>query len=484
MSTSATSPPGSSTRVPPPTRSGRSRGWGKQLLLRLHFYIGIFIGPFLLVAALSGALYTLSPQLERALYAQALTGTVVDQPLTLGEQIAAAQAASGLEETPAAVRPAETGGTTRIMFTDPSLGEHEHRAVFVDPGTGEVTADMAVYGASGALPLRATISQLHRSLLLGEPGRLYSELAASWLWVLTLSGTALWAARWRRARPGRRIRGLLTPATTANVYRRTLSWHAVTGIWLAIGFLFLSATGLSWSTLAGANVGELRAHLGWSTPTLTTDLEPSEATDEAGDQHKDHGTTAQTAPHTEAASIDQVLAIARDTGIDASKVEIEPSTEPGTAWTVTEIDHSWPTQVDAVAVDPATGQVTDHLRFDDYSLSAKLTRWGIDAHTGELFGLANQIVLAIIALGLTAVVAWGYLMWWHRRPTRATGLTFGAAPARGALRRAPLGAAAAVALAALGLGVYQPMLGISLAAFLLLDLLLGARRSPTGDRVS
>lgn len=34
-----------------------------------------------------------------------------------------------------------------------------------------------------SLPLRTTIDRLHRDLLLGEPGRLYSELAASWLGV-------------------------------------------------------------------------------------------------------------------------------------------------------------------------------------------------------------------------------------------------------------------------------------------------------------
>lgn len=43
-----------------------------QLLKRLHFYIGLFVGPFLLVAALSGIVYALTPQLEDYLYADAL----------------------------------------------------------------------------------------------------------------------------------------------------------------------------------------------------------------------------------------------------------------------------------------------------------------------------------------------------------------------------------------------------------------------------
>lgn len=123
MSAPTTSQPTST----PPSTAPPSRGCGRPLLLRLHFYIGVFIGPFLLVAAVSGAFYALSPQLERVIYAEALTGTVTEQPLSLNAQVAAAQAVTGLEAAPVVVRPAEDGGTTRVMFTDPALGISEHR---------------------------------------------------------------------------------------------------------------------------------------------------------------------------------------------------------------------------------------------------------------------------------------------------------------------------------------------------------------------
>ena len=37
------------------------------LLRRVHFYIGLFVGPFIFVAALTGTLYVLTPQLENHL---------------------------------------------------------------------------------------------------------------------------------------------------------------------------------------------------------------------------------------------------------------------------------------------------------------------------------------------------------------------------------------------------------------------------------
>lgn len=457
---------------------------GKQLLLRLHFCIGVFIGPFLLITALSGAAYAISPQLERVIYAEALTGTVTEQPLSLDAQIAAAQDATGLDAAPAAVRPAADGSTTRVMFTDPELGASEHRGVFVDPGTGKVVGDETVYGSSGSLPVRTTISQFHRSLGLGEPGRIYSELAASWLGVLAATGLGLWAIRWRTTRAGRRTRGLLIPGWTGNRYRRALSWHAATGVWLALGFVFLSATGLTWSTYAGANVTGLRTTLGWTTPALETALDPAQEP-AGGNEHAEHGGDHDHTAMTEATgqdtgSFDAVLATARQHGIEADRVEIKPAAEAGTAWSVAETDRSWPTQIDAVAVDPATGQVSNQLRFAEFGTMAKLTQWGVAAHMGLLFGVANQIVLAILALGLAAMVVWGYLMWWARRPTRGTGLTFGAPPVRGGLRRAPWPAVAGVAVVAVAIGVFFPLLGISLAAFLALDLALGtvaARRA-------
>lgn len=122
--------------------------------------------------------------------------------------------------------------------------------------------------------------------------------------------------------------------------------------------------------------------------------------------------------------------------IDAGKIEIKPPAAAGIAWTVTEIDRSWP-KADAVAIDPATMKVTAKLVFEDFNVAAKLTLWGIDAHTGVLFGLANQVVLAVIAFGRAGSAIGGYLMWWKRRPTRGTAWAAGRVPARRFLPTAP-----------------------------------------------
>jgi uncharacterized iron-regulated membrane protein len=67
---------------------------------------------------------------------------------------------------------------------------------------------------------------------------------------------------------------------------------------------------------------------------------------------------------------------------------------------------------------------------------AKLSSWGIALHMGLMFGLPNRVALVLLAGGIGAMVVLGPLMWWKRRPTRATGAPGGHAR-RGALRGAP-----------------------------------------------
>lgn len=461
--------------------------------MRVHFYAAVLVGPFLLIAALSGALYALTPQLEKAIYANELTATSDTLAVPLTAQIKAARAYLGTEQMPAAVRPGADGSTTRVMFADPALGESETRAIFVDPGTGAVKGDLTAYGTSGSLPVHTWIGQLHRNLHLGEVGRLYSELAASWLWVIALGGLILWVQRWRR-KPS--AKGNLYPDPKKDGRPRTVSLHASAGIWLAAGFFFLSATGLTWSAFAGANVTNLRAAVGWSTPALTTDLHTA-TTGSGHDEHTDHAqhTAAEHADYTakqEASArpdgFDAALAAARADGIDAAKIEIKPPAKDGKTWTVAEIDRSWPTQVDTVAIDPGNMTVSDKVLFSDYPFAAKLARWGIDGHMGVLFGLANQLVLAAIALGLAAMIIWGYIMWIRRRPTLnrsalnrpVSPARFGRAPKRGALRQTPPTAVIVLGLGTVLVGYFLPLLGISLMAFLLIDTAAGylGRRRP------
>ena len=147
---------------------------------------------------------------------------------------------------------------------------------------------------------------------------------------------------------------------------------------------------------------------------------------------------------------------------------IYPPAMAGEGWQVAENKRDWPTRYDAVSVDPDTGAITDRVNFADWPFLAKLTDWAIGAHMGILFGVANQIVLALIAIGLITIVVRGYRMWWQRRPTRGSAWAVGRPPIRGAIRQSTPSARCLVA-AAVGIGWFLPLFGMSLLAFLVVD---------------
>lgn len=436
--------------------------WGFPLLARLHFYAGVLVGPFIFIAALSGALFALTPQLESWLYQTELTAQTLGEPRPLADQIAAARRHLGDGPVLAAVRPSPgPRETSRIMFRVEGLPAYEHQAVFVDPVSLEVRGELVVYGTSGTLPLRIWIDYLHRHLHLGEAGRYYSELAASWLWLVALGGLLLW---WQRRQNSGNTRGR----------DQLRQWHSRIGVVLLLAFLFFSITGLTWSRWAGDNIAELRAALDWGTPAVNTDLTrfsaPGASHPEA---HAGHSVSAVFASHSDNGALyDAVLTRARAAGIDAARLEIKPASGPDRAWTVGEIDRSWPTQVDTVAIDPASLEVVDQVMFADFPLAAKLTRWGIDAHMGILFGLPNQIFVAACALGLCVLILLGYRMWWRRRPTRSVSQRIATRRLWSDLRKVPLKAKLLLAAVTVALGWFTPVFGVSLAAFLCVDALL------------
>ncbi|MGW6853302.1 PepSY-associated TM helix domain-containing protein [Streptomyces virginiae] len=455
---------------PAATAKNRGSGWAavRPLLLRMHFYAGLLVAPLIFLAAATGLLYAVSWQAESIIYSDELTvARVGESALPLSAQVDAAMDAAPKGEVVSVWPAPDTEATTRVIMESPGLPEGETLTVFVDPYTAEVRGQLATVG--DALPLRAWLSEFHSSLQLGEFGRNYSELAASWMWVVALGGLALWIGR-RRKRKAQ----LVLPERGATGHRRTLSWHGAVGLWVVAGLVVLSATGLTWSKYAGENIGELQDSLGGATPAVSAQL--GAGADTGSDEHAGHtmpdGTQMAPPPaHTTDVGIDKAVDAARAVGVtEALRVTLPAK---GKGYVIKEQDKLVPVHLDSVAVDPADARVMDELRFADYPVLAQMTRFGIDLHMGTTFGLVNQIALAALAVAVMFLVFWGYRMWWLRRPTKDRTLSAGRAPSRGAWRKLPVTVLLPVAAVTALIGWFVPLLGISLVVFLAVDVLLG-----------
>jgi uncharacterized iron-regulated membrane protein len=231
--------------------------------------------------------------------------------------------------------------------------------------------------------------------------------------------------------------------------------HGPLGLWAAALLLVTGVTGLMMSRFAG--------------PRLF-DAQPPRLAAAPVDVPKP-------AKRAERIDLDSVLQVARDRGLSGT-LEVTPPAARGQVFTVTETSPGLPVHRDAITVDPYTGRVTEQIGWDDYSLLAQIRTLGIELHTGTLFGLANQILLAVVAVATIVLIAGGYRMWWKRSPYRGQ-LPPAPLPA---LRQLPCSLAALAALVAVALGWYLPMFGVSLAAFVVVDLVINTirRRGGTG----
>ena len=420
-----------------------------RLIRRVHFYAGVLVAPFLAVLCLTGIAYVFTPQINDVLYARELI--VVPQPVTprpLDSQVAVAMAAfpdAALDSVQPDVRPDRT---TAVVLDPPGAAGDDKLAVYVDPYTAEITGTLTM--SHGEPPVQHWLRDLHGDLQLGTVGAIYSEFAASWLPVLFLGGIALWARK-RRARR----RDFLVPAPSTRPGRaRMLNWHGSVGIWLTVALVFISLTGLTWSTFAGSRFDTVLTALDARTPKLATTSVPSSYR---------YGSAVIT--------VSQAETVARAVGLQGP-LTLTPPAKPGAPFVVAETSKSVPLHRDKIALDPATGAVLETLRFGEFPLLAQLSTIGTLAHTGTLLGLFNQIAMTAMSLGILAMIFWGYRMWWLRRPTRGGALR--PLELRGVLRSSPQPLLLGILAVAVVLGWLLPVFGISLVVFLVADVAAGA----------
>jgi uncharacterized iron-regulated membrane protein len=454
------------TTTPPPaaaldddTRQTRLR----PILWRLHFLGGFLAAPIALWLAVTGVLFTWHPQIESWLFGDEMSASARPDgdPQPLSAQVEAAMVAhpdSVLVSVEPAVDPG-SGDTTAVLLQPADAAPPEFGAApgaftaYVDPVSAETTGRVAEDRRPDEW-----LRNLHSNFRLGPGIGTLTELAASWVVVALLTGLYLWWPRSRRAlgralRP--RLRGLRSGGR-----RPWRNLHATIGVLVSVVLATIVVTGLTWTEYSGRWVDVTKDALAVEAPFLSTELSGSAAGtggDHAG--HEAGGTGAAGAAA--AADIDRVTASAEDAGLTAP-FTVTPAGEPGQAWKVQEIDDTLPLDQTQVALDPASGEVVDRLEFSDQPLLDQATSVGIGFHEGTLFGLFNQILLTVLALGVIVLLIAGYMTWWRRRPAGA----FGAPPRMGSvLRTVPI----PVLIGFVLLMVLLPTLGVAFVAYLALE---------------
>lgn len=402
-----------------------------RTIWRWHFYAGIFSIPFVIILALTGAIYLFKPYYEHWQESDYRGLQVTGDALAPNHQITAALAA--------------VEGGKLLSYRLPQAADEAvlikvqgdtNWMVFVNPYTGAVLAK-----ERSDEQLMNIVKTIHGELLLGNVGSILVELAACWAIVLIVTGLYLW---WPRNAQG--MAGIIYPRLRDGSRTFWRDIHAVTGIWISVFALFLLVTGLPWALVWGAALKEVRA----------VDFSSQQDWTQSRAQEHDHwraqaSDTFNLTP--------EVLTAAQQLNLPAP-VELSVASTHHISWKASSQTGNRPERADMWL--NGDGSIEKQSGFAEKKLIDRAIGVGIAAHEGYLFGWFNLVLGVLTCAGLILISVSGFVLWRKRKPDSV----LGAPPAM------PTRVGFAVVAITLGLAIFLPLLALSLVALLILEFVL------------
>lgn len=436
---------------------------------RWHFYAGLFCIPFVLVLAITGAIYLFKPQVTAALDAPYAKLNITSVPQRAVPQTATAQVNAALAAVPNTTLNAYELPQTPQSAVQVLVGKKEDLTrVYVHPQTLQI-----LKVAREEDKFMQVMHELHGNLLIGNWGSYLIELAAAWAIVMLITGLYLW---WPRN--ANSMAGIVYPrlksgfkSASKRVFWRDL--HAVTGFWIAFFTLFLLLSGLPWAVSWGGLLKEVRSlsagkeiQQDWAVGrNSAAKMNMSES------EHAEHIKHLHGEKQPQAAidysALDRLVATVQPLNL-AYPVQVYPPTKKSPDWTAKSKAQNRPLRVDLV-LDAGTGTIKSRKNFADRPLLDRIIGYGIAIHEGQLFGWFNQLLGLLTALGLVLISLSGVVLWWRRRApsTLDTPNTLGAPPSRKPIE--PTRYSQVLIAIIVLLGVLLPFLGLSLLAVMLVE---------------
>ncbi|MBI1348685.1 PepSY domain-containing protein [bacterium] len=403
---------------------------------RWHFYAGLLCAPILWLVLGTGAIYVFRTEIsawrDKSLQVVEPTGRRLSYD-ELREHAAAAVAPHEIEGV--MVHP-EDNRSVKFVAHLPAEGEGDHaerhQAVFVNPYTGDILGTRIEEDEFFAIVLK-----LHRSLMLGVPGRIVTELVTCWGLLLLGTGVYLW---WPR---GKKNVGVWLPRVRGKLYAVLRDWHAVGGVYLLPLAALVMGTGLCFTQVWGTGFNTTIKQVGhwapqWFSPYK---VEPPQAD----------------APH---ASLDALITTLLEHSRPYDSVALNLEAKPGTSYKAWLLQDENKNSYRMVAVDPYTAETIAVVDGSELPFMYRVRLWAVSIHMGQIFGWPTKILAFVTAVGLLVLSVTGVWMWWQRRPVGRTG--FPRRPGRGGL---PLWGWGVIAVS----GMLMPVAGISMVLVAICD---------------
>ena len=215
----------------------------RKALLKLHLYISLWLGVFLVLAGLTGSLLVYDHALDKWLNSDImLVEPVGEQSHSIVDLVVVANQASPIKTAPSHLQfPSSPDEALIVRYQVPAEAghkghNHHFHEVMVNQYTGQAIGDRDRFNT-----LMTTILMLHFNLLSGETGQLIMGITAVLTLVLTITGIYLW---WPKLS---KIKQAFVIKRNASFTRFNFDLHKTIGIYTAIVMFAVSLSGVNFN---------------------------------------------------------------------------------------------------------------------------------------------------------------------------------------------------------------------------------------------
>jgi uncharacterized iron-regulated membrane protein len=376
-----------------------------RTIWRWHFYAGLFVLPFILILSLTGAVYLFKPQIDRW-EEKAFRNLPMENAVTPNVQLEAALKANPGSQFYHYRLPENTGDAAAIHI---ALADGKGmRDIYVSP-QGQVLGSVDPESR-----ISTTIAHIHGTLLAGRYGSWLVELAASWAFVMILTGLYLW---WPQ---GQGFAGVLWPRLSLGKRAFWRDLHAVTGFWVSGLALVLLITALPWANVWGDALKLVRNEIGWVKEKPDWKIAGEHA------EHDHQSMLRMRAAGVPMTGLSDIVAKAKAEKGLPYPVLVKPPGGPdrggptAMVWTVKSEAQNRPLN-QTITFDMATGKELSRKGIGDKHIIDQAVNYGIAWHEGQLFGWVNQLIGLLTAMALVTLAVSGFILWRKRKPVEALG---------------------------------------------------------------
>jgi len=363
----------------------------KQLVGKLHRWLGLTSGLVVFIVSVTGALFVFQDEIRdltepwRHVAVQAMAPVLPSQ-----------LQAAALAQHPGAATPADTWVTyfgparsATVFFTDKAGNPIQ---VYLNPYSGQVLHEQNL-----RYSFFTVVEEIHMYLLLPPTiGQWVVGLSVAVFVVMLVTGVVLW---WPKRRQERKQR--FTVKWGARWRRVNYDLHNVLGFYAASVALVLALTGLFMifpyllnSAMWVANGGQQYPQE-QVLPTLDTLQAVTAATQPLPDVI--YQTVRRRSPRAE-------MILLAPTGTAKAPVY---------CWAYQQALHYY--HRDEYAFHPVSGQLLQARYHATKSNGAKLSDANYDLHTGQILGFGGKLVAFLVSLISASLPITGFLVWWGRR---------------------------------------------------------------------